>query len=321
MTTTETKAEERRTSRPPISTVLWFLAVASFLGTLALWWLGELPGEPEFEVGREVFGNIPDVVVTLFYVLVAAFTAVAIGLFALRAANWERGTWERRSGLWKRRLRRFLDGVSMRTVAEDPASGVMHSLIYWGFVILFLGTVTLEIDHLLPVDLKFLQGTVYQGYSLILDLAAVAFLAGILWAAVRRYGVKPWRIRSKSRPEDAWILILLGTIGVTGLLTEAARISLVGRPDFEVWSVVGYPLSSLVAAIECVRIPPDHVDCPRCRFLRVSRLPPRDEAAAHVHDAGEPRSFGEGASKGCDEGDAEPDGGYGYRVRRSRCRR
>ncbi|HSJ71759.1 MAG TPA: heterodisulfide reductase-related iron-sulfur binding cluster [Acidimicrobiia bacterium] len=246
MTTTETRAEERQSSRPPISTVLWFMAVVSFIGTLALWWLGELPGEPEFEVGREVFGNIPDLVVAVFYVLVAAFIAVAIGLFALRAANWERGTWERRSGLWKRRLRRFLDGVSMRTVAEDPAAGVMHSLIYWGFVVLFLGTVTLEIDHLLPVGLKFLHGTVYQGYSLILDIAAVAFLAGIVWAAVRRYGVKPWRIRSKSRPEDAWILILLGTIGVTGLLTEAARISLVGRPDFEVWSVVGYPLSFIV---------------------------------------------------------------------------
>ncbi|HSO50775.1 MAG TPA: (Fe-S)-binding protein, partial [Acidimicrobiia bacterium] len=33
----------------------------------------------------------------------------------------------------------------------------------------------------------------------------------------------------------------------TGLLTEAARISLVRRPDFEMWSFVGYPLSALIA--------------------------------------------------------------------------
>jgi Fe-S oxidoreductase len=32
-------------------------------------------------------------------------------------------------------------------------------------------------------------------------------------------------------------------IGITGLLTEAARIAVDGRPDFEVWSFVGYPLS------------------------------------------------------------------------------
>ncbi len=38
---------------------------------------------------------------------------------------------------------------------------------------------------------------------------------------------------------------MLGLIGVTGVLTEAARIAVDGRPDFEVWSFIGYPLSSL----------------------------------------------------------------------------
>ena len=43
------------------------------------------------------------------------------------------------------------------------------------------------------------------------------------------------------------ILGLLALIGVTGLTTEAARIALAGRPDFEIWSFVGYPLSFLVS--------------------------------------------------------------------------
>jgi Fe-S oxidoreductase/nitrate reductase gamma subunit len=182
----------------------------------------------------------------MFYVLVAAFIGVSFALFAMRARNWERGSWERRTGDFKRRLHRFRQGVSMRTVMEDPAAGVMHSLMYYGFILLFLGTATLELDHLLPAEFKFLVGPVYQGYSLILDLAAVAFLAGVGWAAIRRYGIKPTRIRSKSRPEDAWILITLGAIGITGLLVEAARISLAGQPGFEKWSIVGFPLSSLV---------------------------------------------------------------------------
>ncbi len=224
------------------------MAVAAVLGTLALWWLGTLPGEPHFKVGREVFGNIPELFVAVFYVVVAASLGLSIGLFAQRAAKWERGAWERRSGDLKRRLHRFLDGVSMRTVMEDPAAGLMHALIYYGFIVLFIGTTILEIDHLLPIDYKFLQGTFYMAYSAALDAAAVAFLAGVLWAAVRRYGVKPWRIRTKTRPEDAWILFVLGAIGVTGLATEAARIALVGQPDFEKWSFVGYPLSNLVSA-------------------------------------------------------------------------
>jgi Fe-S oxidoreductase len=119
-------------------------------------------------------------------------------------------------------------------------------MIYFGFLVLFAGTVTLEIDHLLPNNLKFLEGHVYLGYSLILDLTSLLFLGGLAWAFGRRYLQRPWRLRSKTKPEDAWNLITLGALGITGLTTEAARIVLAGRPSFERWSVVGYPLSFLI---------------------------------------------------------------------------
>ncbi len=243
---TDAEREQDAPSRISASKALGVTAVLAVIGTLALWWLGSLPAEPDFAVGRVVFGNIPELIVAMFYVIVAAFLGLSIGLFALRATTWERGTWERRSGDLKRRLHRFSEGVSMRTVMEDPAAGLMHAMMYYGFIVLFIGTVILEIDHILPVSFKFLQGGLYQGYSAVLDAAGVVFLAGVAWAAVRRYAVKPWRIRSKSRPEDGWILFVLAAIGVTGLATEAARISLVGQPAFERWSFIGYPLSNLV---------------------------------------------------------------------------
>ncbi|MBU1227734.1 MAG: (Fe-S)-binding protein, partial [Actinobacteria bacterium] len=80
----------------------------------------------------------------------------------------------------------------------------------------------------------------------ILDAAALALIAGVGWAAVRRYLARPWRLRGKTRPEDLWILLVLGLIGLTGLATEAARIAMDGRPSFEVWSFAGYYLSYLV---------------------------------------------------------------------------
>ena len=67
----------------------------------------------------------------------------------------------------------------MQTLLEDRAAGLMHALVYYGFIVLFLGTVTLEIDHLLPENLKFLEGGFYQGYSFTLDLASVAYLGGL----------------------------------------------------------------------------------------------------------------------------------------------
>jgi heterodisulfide reductase subunit C len=57
---------------------------------------------------------------------------------------------------------------------------------------------------------------------------------------------RPYRIRIKTRPEDAVILATLFIIGLTGFFVEGARIAWEGKPAFEKWSFVGYPLASLV---------------------------------------------------------------------------
>jgi Fe-S oxidoreductase/nitrate reductase gamma subunit len=246
---TESKAESR-VSPPRLTAagVLSVVAVLAVAGTLVLGWLGTLPGEHDVEVGRQVFGNIPDWLQAVFYVATATFLGLAFYLFSLRAASWRQGGSDPRIGKWGERGKALDRGLRMKTLMSDRVAGLMHSLIYYGFLILFAGTVTLEIDHLLPVGLKFLDGVVYQAYSLILDLAGIAFLAGLAWAGYRRYVQRPWRLRSKTKPEDGWILLTLASIGVSGLLTEAARIAMGGRPAFERWSIVGYTASSLVPA-------------------------------------------------------------------------
>jgi Fe-S oxidoreductase/nitrate reductase gamma subunit len=243
----DTPDPDRR--RPTAASIIGGFTVASVLGTLALWALGSAPWTDHVpEVGREVFGNIPEPLEAVFYVVVAAFVGIGGYLFTLRARNWSRGASEDRTGQWRDRVEELSRGLRMQTLLEDRAAGLMHALVYYGFIVLFLGTVTLEIDHLLPEGLKFLEGGVYQAYSFILDLAALAFLGGLGWAFARRYVQRPWRLRSKTKAEDGWILGVLALIGVTGLLTEAARISLMGTPSFETWSFVGYPLSFLFPA-------------------------------------------------------------------------
>ena len=214
--------------------------------------LGILPSitkqHADHEVGREVFGNIPDPLHILFYAVITAAFATATYLFVQRVQNWERGQPDRRPTTAKnvkRRLGDFRAGVYMQTLLRDPAAGVMHSLIYFPFLMLFSATVVLEIDHQLPTGMKFLHGNTYRGYSLTADLAGVAFLVGIVWAIVRRYVQRPYRLRIKTRPEDAVILGTFLLIGVSGFVVEALRIALAGRPEFERWSVVGYPLSML----------------------------------------------------------------------------
>jgi Fe-S oxidoreductase/nitrate reductase gamma subunit len=233
--------------RPRItaSGVLLTFGVLGAASILLLWWLSGLNGGQDFDVGRKVFGNIPSALKAVFYVSMAGFTFVMFWLFAQRAQSWQQGSAERRTGHWGERTKELVGGLLMRTVGEDPVAGAMHSMIYFGFLVLFAGTVTLEIDNLLPTDWKFLEGGFYQGYSAVLDFFGIVFLVGLTWAAVRRYGARPWRIRTKTKPEDGLILVTLAAIGLTGFLVEAARISLLGRPSFEVWSFVGYPLSYL----------------------------------------------------------------------------
>ena len=133
----------------------------------------------------------------------------------------------------------------MRTLLRDPAAGVMHSFIYFGFLVLLAATIILEIDHQLPEELKFLHGDVYQAYSATADVFGVVFVVGIVWAMVRRYVQRPYRIRIKTKPEDAVILTTFLVIGITGFLTEGLRLAEEGTPSFERWSLVGYPLGQL----------------------------------------------------------------------------
>ncbi len=119
------------------SNLLLALAFIAPAGTLFAWWLGSLPGHANAGTRRDVFVNIQSGLVALFYIGVAAFLGVFFYLFALRAKNWERGAAEARTGLWKQRILSLDRGLRMKTLLRDPAAGVMHSMIYYGFLGLF----------------------------------------------------------------------------------------------------------------------------------------------------------------------------------------
>ncbi len=203
----------------------------------------------ESAVQREVFDNIPGPLKLAFYTIIPMMFVYGAVMFSYRVRNWERGGPDKRDITPKNakaRMGRLRAGLYMQTLLRDPAAGIMHSMIYFGFLVLLAVTSVLEINHQLPESLKFLHGTVYEGYAFIGDLAGAVFLGGIIWAILRRYVQRPYRIRIKSKPEHAIILGTLFAIGVTGYLAEMFRIALDGRPSFEKWSFIGYPLSGLV---------------------------------------------------------------------------
>jgi Fe-S oxidoreductase/nitrate reductase gamma subunit len=250
-------AETDRSGRPPAtrsgrrvrpSHVALGLGVAFALLTMVsgivptlLQWHDESP------VTRAVFDNVPSAFKAIFYtVLTVLFVGVGY-LFSQRVQNWERGQPDRRALTArnaKRRVESYRAGVYMQTLLRDGAAGLMHSLIYFPFLVLFAVTVMLEINHQLPVSAKFLHGDTYRAYALVGDVAGVLFLVGIGWALVRRYVHRPYRLRLKTRADDHLVLGTFALIGVTGFLAEGARIALDGRPTFERFAFVGWVLSS-----------------------------------------------------------------------------
>ena len=108
----------------------------------------------------------------------------------------------------------------------------MHSFLYFGFIVLFIATVLLEIDHQLPESLKFLHGHTYQAYSVGADVAGVVFLVGIGVGDRAPLRAAPYRIRIKTKPEDAVILgTFLRASASPASSPKALRIALGGRPD------------------------------------------------------------------------------------------
>ena len=202
----------------------------------------------ENEIHRTVFGNIPGPIQIAFYTLIPVMVVWGAFRFADRMKNWERGSVAKRRTTTKNAKRRAADfraGVYMRTLLRDSAAGLMHSMIYFGFLVLMGVTTVLEIDHQMPESLKFLHGTTYKAYSLVGDLAGTVFTLGVIWAIVRRYIQRPYRIRIKTKAEHGVILGTFLAIGITGFVAEGFRISVEGMPDYEKFSFVGYPLATL----------------------------------------------------------------------------
>ncbi|WP_426570838.1 (Fe-S)-binding protein [Aquihabitans sp. McL0605] len=197
-------------------------------------------------IGREVFFNIPSPVKLAFYIVIPIVIIYGAVMFSNRVKNWERGAPDRRATTTKNaknRAESYRSGVYMQTLLRDPAAGLMHSLIYFPFLVLLAVTTVLEINHQVPESMKFLHGTTYQAYSFVGDLAGILLCIGVGWAIVRRYVIRPYRIRIKTKADHALGLGTLFVLGVTGLVTEGVRIAAEGTPAFEKWSFIGYPIA------------------------------------------------------------------------------
>jgi len=119
--------------------------------------------------------------------------------------------------------------------------GVAHGLFFWGFFLLFLGTclIVVQADFTdLLFGVKFLKGTFYKLFSVVLDLAGLVAIVMLFGLFIRRYLVRPAGLETKR--DDAIMHGLLFAILATGFVIEGARMAVteLGTP-LAAWSPVG----------------------------------------------------------------------------------
>jgi Fe-S oxidoreductase len=161
---------------------------------------------------------------------------VAAGFFALnvqRLVQYMRlGKTERRTDNPTRRIWNVLKvGIAQTKILREPAAGLMHATIFWGFIVLTAGTIELLIAGVMPSFsyARFLPAPLYHGYELSQDAFAVAVLGAIGFAYFRRLVLHPKRLEGDNVEHlDAYIILgmiaaLMATYLLAGAFLAVAR--------------------------------------------------------------------------------------------------
>jgi Fe-S oxidoreductase/nitrate reductase gamma subunit len=182
--------------------------------------------------------------VALFYVLAAISVAVfAAGLY-IRLSVWLAARDRQKLGLSVKGIGNLCkDGLLGRKIFKgNIPAGLMHFLIMWGFVGLFIGTVLSTAHHYL---IRFLTGDTYLIFSFCLEVFGFMLIAGLLLAFIRRYIARVARLDNKA--QDLWMLVLIAACALTGFLVEGTRLA-VRMPGWESFSFGGVLFSALLSS-------------------------------------------------------------------------
>src|SRR5208283_4062172 len=179
-------------------------------------------------VGREIFWNVGQTARWIAYVLmVISFVILVYGL-KMRYAMWRLGKpvpFAFTQRLWERIAYYIKSAVFHKTILRrrEAYPGMMHLFIFWGFLLLAIGTglVAFEDDFFRPLfGITYLHGDFYLIFSFILDLAGLIAIVGVVMALIRRYGTRPERLDNQR--DDLIALLWILAVLVTGFLVEAA---------------------------------------------------------------------------------------------------
>ena len=211
------------------------------------------------EATREIYWNVGHGVTGVMYLL----TVIALGLFGW--GFYRRLPVYRQGGALDRldnpaaRVGLFLKEVfGQLRVLLVWRPGLLHALFFWGFLLLFIGTllIMLQADLTDPLfSVRFLAGNFYLVFKLVLNGAGLFAIAALVGFAVRRFMIKPKGLQTGK--DDYLSHVLLFVILVTGFFLEGIRMAateLQGNPGLAPYSYGGLPVALLLEGLAPTRL-------------------------------------------------------------------
>jgi Fe-S oxidoreductase/nitrate reductase gamma subunit len=195
------------------------------------------------------FGAIPAQLMLLLVVCIAGglFVAYAWRLYRLMRLGGATRPWDRPL----ERTQGFIVHVlGQGRLLTEPYSGVMHALIFWGFLVITVMTVNLLLTGLIPgLELPFVSR------NPVLLAAVETFQAFVLGALVmayfRRLALRPARLNYNA---DAYIILsLITALMVTAFLATSTLIAYQSNP-WDRWSYVSTLVAPLWAGLDRGRL-------------------------------------------------------------------
>ncbi len=206
------------------------------------------------EATREIYWNVGHGVVLPMYGFFFLAALVFLYGFYRRLPAYRRGKALNRLDRLRERIPLLLKNLFLQVrVLRVFGPGSLHAFFFWGFGLLFIGTLLImaQVDFTQPLfGLVFLKGAFYELFSLVLDvsgLVAIVMLGGLL---VRRFFVRPKGLETIR--DDYLSHTLLFAILVTGFVVEGLRMAateISANPGLARFSPIGLLVGRLFAGM------------------------------------------------------------------------
>jgi Fe-S oxidoreductase len=136
---------------------------------------------------------------------------------------------------------------TLKNVSKGDYAGIGHMLLFYGFSLFLISYIFHIVEGLYERLSPAIFGVLFNNlFFLCLDIAGLIVISVIIWAAIRRYIIKPDRLEPTL--EAGIILIVVFSLMLLNYVAEGFRF-LTGTRPFADWSFVGMAFSHLFAGL------------------------------------------------------------------------